>query len=316
MKSKILIIIALGLFMLIGASGCQYLKKRVEKKEKTEYRLTSTGKFRIEIENVNGNVDVIPTADTTGLIYITAEKIGKVKINDQDKPIEGVDIKIDTTDEIIKVSTEYKKPSFSIFEGKNRATVNYTVKIPASLKVVVNSTNGTISAGKLQADSRFENVNGSIYINGCTGTLDIETVNGSIKANIDSTKGLIAETVNGSIDIGNLKNADANVEASCVNGKVKVENLNFSSVTSQKKNLSGQLGNGKNIIRLSTINGSIHLDGNYVSFSKKNKGDFDFKFEFDENDEPVKIEVKHTDEQKGEVTKTDTTKAKDSVKNK
>src|SRR4030095_15280673 len=313
MKAKILLSITLGLFILTFVTGCQYLKKRVEKIEKSEYTINSKGKFRIEIENVNGDVDVIPSGDTTGMIYITAEKIGNVKINEQDKPIECVDIKIDTTDEIIKVSTEYHGTTFSLLSGKKTATVNYTVKIPASLKIVVNSTNGKISAGKLQADSRFENVNGSIYVNGWPGTLDMETVNGSIKANVDSTKGLVAETVNGSIDIGNLKNADANVEASCVHGKVKVENLNFSTVTSEKKNLTGKLGNGKNIIRLSTVNVSIHLDGNYISLTEK-ENDFNIKFEFDDNDEPVDIKIEHYDEQKSGEVKKDTSIAKDSLK--
>jgi len=316
MKTKIIIAVLFSTLILGSFSGCQYLKKRVEKKEKTEYKLSSTGKFRIEIDNSNGNVDVLASDDTLGVITITAEKIGKVRINETDKPIEGVNIIIDTTDEIIKIDTDYEK-SFSVFGNKNSASVNYTIKVPATLKVVVNLTNGAITADGLKSDSRFESVNGPIYVSNCTGTLDIETVNGSVKANIDSTKGLIAETVNGSITLGSLRNINANVEASCVNGKVKTENLNFSTLSSEKRSLSGKIGNGNNIIRLSTVNGSIKLDGNYISFNKKEHINLDFNFEFDDNDEGIEIEIKHTDEQKGVgITPKDTTKRADSIKSK
>jgi hypothetical protein len=310
MKTKSIAAIIACLFVLVSLSGCQYLKKRVEKTEKTEYKLNANGKFRLEIDNTNGNVDVMAVDDTLGIIYITAEIIGKVRINETDKRIEGVRVEIDTTDEIIKINTDYDE-SFSFFGGKSKARVNYIVKIPKSLRVAVDLTNGTISADRLQSDSRFENVNGSIIISNCSGTVDVETVNGSIKANLDSTKGFIAETVNGSINIGSLKNVNANIEASCVNGKVKTENLNFTNVNSEKRSLSGKLGNGSSVIRLSTVNGSIKLDGNYVSYNKKDHPEWNFKFEFDDNEDPVEIEIKHTDEQKGEqVTPIDSVRKK------
>lgn len=316
MKTKTIITAALVLFVFVSLSGCQYLKKRVEKIEKIEYKMTAAGKTRIEIDNLNGDVDVVTTDDTLNMLYVIAEKHDRVRINDRDKPIEGIEINIDSSGSVINVNTEYKH--FGTFLGdKSNGRVNYTIKVPAKFEVYVNLTNGKIDASRLQSDSKFENVNGSIYINNCTGNMNVETVNGSIKANLDSTKGFAAETVNGSINLGSLKNVDATIEASCTNGKVKTENLNFLNLSSEKHNLTGKLGSGKNIIKLTTVNGSILMNGNYVSYEKKDHKDFDFKFEFDDNDEPVKIEVKHTDEQKGiESTGKDSVKAKDTSKSK
>jgi hypothetical protein len=62
--------------VLFNAAGCQYLKKRVEKR-KTEYRLTSTGKFRIEIEMLTA-MWISSKADIRLNLYY--EKIGKVRI--------------------------------------------------------------------------------------------------------------------------------------------------------------------------------------------------------------------------------------------
>lgn len=316
MNKKIVFQLAVVFLFIFSLSGCQYLKKRVEKKEKTEFTLSSSGKQRIEIENTNGNVDVITTNDTLGNIYISAEKIGRVRINETDKPIEGVDIIIDSTGDVITIRTESLK-SFSLFGNKRNAKVNYVVKIPVSLNVKVNLVNGTISADGIKSSSRLESVNGPIYINHCTGNINAETVNGSIKANVDSIRSFVAETVNGTITVGSLKGVNAQVEASCVNGRVKTENLNFTTMTSERKNLSGKLGNGSGLIKLSTVNGSIKLNGDYVSYKKKDDKNWEFKFEFDDNDEPVKIEVKQTDEQKGiEINPVDTVKKADSVKSK
>jgi len=316
MRTKTIILTVLTVFAFTALSGCQYLKKRVLKTEKIEYKLTADGKTRIEIDNLNGDVDVITTNDTMNIIYIIAEKTDRVRINEQEKPIQGIEIKIDSSESVIKVDTEFKH--FGTFLGdKSNARVNYTIKVPAKLQVYVTLTNGKINANNLQSESKFENVNGSIYINNCSGTINVVTVNGSIKGNIDSVRSFNAETVNGSISIGSLKNVNAKIEAECVNGKVKTENLNFLNMTSEKRSINGILGNGSGLIKLSAINGSIKLDGNYISYQKKDQIDWDFKIDFDDNERPVKIEIKKTDEQKGVgITPKDTIKRADSINSK
>jgi hypothetical protein len=294
MKPQTIVIAILAVFILSAVSGCQYLKKRVVKKEKTEYKLNTAGKIRIEIDNSVGNVDVITADDTLNMIYLIAEKTDRVRVNDQDKPLDGIEIKIDSSGNVIKVDTEIKH--FGTFLGdKSDAKVNYILKVPAKFQAFVNVTVGTINANNLQSDSKFETVNGSINLNNCSGILSIETVNGSIKANIDSTKGINAETTNGSITIGNMKNVNASVEANVTNGKVKFDNLVFTSVNNDKKSLSGKLGTGGNLIKLTTVNGSIKLDGNYLSINKKEHPDFNIKFDFDDDDEPVKIDFNDED---------------------
>ncbi|CAF3782056.1 unnamed protein product [Rotaria sp. Silwood1] len=94
--------------------------------------------------------------------------------------------------------------------------------------------------------------------------MELETTNGSIKGSIDSTKGITAETVNGSIRFNIGSKVSAKVQADVVNGSVKVEGLNFKDLTGEKykKYFKGTLGTGDAIIKLETTNGSIKLTGN------------------------------------------------------
>jgi len=314
MRPQTVILTVLAVFLISAVSGCQYLKKRVVKKEKIEYKLNAAGKIRIEIDNSVGNVDIVTADDSLSMIYLIAEKTDRVRINDQDKPIDGIEIKIDSSGNVIKVDTELKH--FGTFLGdKSNASVNYILKIPAKFQLYVTVTVGNINARNVISDSKFETVNGSIYMNNCSGNLNIKTVNGSIKANVDSTKGITAETTNGSISFGNLKFVNANVDASCTNGKVKYNNINFTSVSTEKKNLSGKLGTGGNMLKLTTVNGSITLDGNYISINNKEHQDFNIKFDFDDEDEPVKINVNDEDK-KYEIMEnnTDSNKIKENPK--
>ena len=295
MKSRNIIITAVVGLMLFGVSGCSLLKKRVEKTERVEYKLNSAGKFRLEVDNTNGEVIVMPSNDTLGYIYVSAEKIGRVKQTELDIPIEGIEINIDTTDEFIKIETEIKR-TYGIFKKSYDGRVNYKIRIPSNLKLLAETVNGQIRVENLSSDIRLEAVNGSITVNKCSGTTDLSTVNGKIKGNFDSTKGIVAETVNGSITFGSLKNVSADVNASVVNGKVKYKNLNFSGLIFEKKNLNGILGNGTVPIRLSTVNGSITLDGNPVSIAKED-WEFEFKIDFDDDDERVKIIEKDSEQE-------------------
>jgi hypothetical protein len=166
MKMKYIItLIAIGLFAASFA-GCSLLRKKIEKTEKVEYKLNANGKFRLDIDNSNGNVEVIPSDDTLDIIYIVAVKTGYVRENESDKPLEDVTIDIDTTDEIIKVETHIKKSS-GLFKRNSKARVDYKIKLPKNLKLVAETVNGSLCAENLQTDIRLSAVTGSIVVNKC-----------------------------------------------------------------------------------------------------------------------------------------------------
>jgi hypothetical protein len=292
MKSKIFIMLVLLAFVAVGIPACSLLKKRSEKKEKTEYKITGKNKTGISIENTNGQIRVSKSDDTLGVITINAEKIARVRKDDMDKPIENLNVNIDSSGSTVKVTTEYQKVYEGWFNHDNNAKVNYDVRVPANMKVDIDNTNGAITLSSLSGDIKVETTNGSTTLNKCFGYISIEGVNGSISGNFDSTRGINIDVVNGAVKLGGLKNISAEVSANTTNGKVKFNNLTFSNLNVEKRSLSGTLGSGKNIIKVTSVNGSITFDANDVVLSKDKNEDFNFKIDFgdDDNDRPKKKE--------------------------
>jgi len=188
------------------------------------------------------------------------------------------------------------------------------------MQVSVENTNGNLVLDYITNDVDAELVNGKIVFDGCSGNMNLSLTNGEVTANIDSTKGIKVDVINGPVKIGKLKNISADIYATTVNGKVKFEDLTMKNVSSDKKNVKGTLGDGKNNIRLSSVNGSITLSQAEV-FSKLTKNlrsdDFEglhFNFDDDENEnEHVKIDIDHNNINVEHITDKD---VKDTSKNK
>lgn len=320
MKTKYIITALLFGFVLTAFSGCSLLRKRVEKTEKVEFKLNAAGKTRLSVEDSNGDIKITRTDDTLGFVIIEAEKSFMVKYDEQDKPIENVKINIDTTGSIIKVETEITRNN-GLFKSHRGGEVNYNIKVPSNIAIEIDNTNGDITLTRIDSDINIETVNSSMNLVKCSGSITINGVNGGVQANIDSTKGINIEMVNGTVKLGGLKTVSADVNANTVNGRIKFNNLSFNNLSAEKKSLTGTLGDGKNSIKISTVNGNITFDANQVSYKKDNN--FNFKIDFDddgdldiyehkEDDEP---DMKETKDDAKTHEKTDTSKLKDNSKN-
>ncbi len=296
MKTKNIIITAVLGLILFSFTGCSLLKKRVEKKENVKYTLNGNNKSSIHIQNTNGRINVSNSNDTTGTIKVDAELITDVKADELDKPIENIKIKIDSTGNDISIETDINNSNSGLFRKGREGKVNYDIKVPANMKVHTENVNGTITITRLNNDVKAETVNGQINVFNCSGRVDIEGVNGSIMCNVDSvTAGINVSIVNGDVKIGGLKNVNADVNASTIHGKVKFKDLTFSDVNSDKRSLTGVLGKGGSPIRIEGTNGSITLEANKI-LPKKNDS-FEFKIDFDDEDEPIKITPKDIQEE-------------------
>lgn len=289
MKTKIILTVIFGAVLLTALQGCSLLKKRVSKTEKVEYKVDGTGKTSISVDNTNGRINVSRSKDTLGVITIKAEKTADVKHDEQDEPIRNVEINIDSSGNELKIETEITSEG-GFFRKHRSAKVNYDIEIPANLNVKVETVNGTITLSRIDNEVIAHTVNGSINVNSCPGELNLESVNGKVTCNVDSlTNGINVNVVNGTVKIGGLKNVNADVEASTVNGRVKFSNLNFTDLVSEKRNLKGKLGTGGSRINISAINGSVTFDADkFISKKLDSDDDFEIKIDFDD-DEPVRI---------------------------
>lgn len=140
--------------------------------------------------------------------------------------------------------------------------VSYEVFVPNSSNLNLNAHNGSIRVETVRGEIRFHTVNGSVHLTDVGGSVDGSTVNGSLDIDLTGNawngSGLRAETTNGSVKLNLPEHYSAQVEASTVNGRVRVD---FPVTISGDigKTMSFQLGSGGPVIQAKTVNGSVRI---------------------------------------------------------
>jgi DUF4097 and DUF4098 domain-containing protein YvlB len=71
--------------------------------------------------------------------------------------------------------------------------------------------------------------------------------------------GVSLETTNGSVVLNVPAEAKGTISARCVNGGIKVSDLNVEKTESSRRRLEGTLNGGGPAIKLETVNGGIRL---------------------------------------------------------
>ena len=149
------------------------------------------------------------------------------------------------------------------WRGKNHVevTMSYVVRVPAGVRLEVETVNGSVTVTGLDAPVRAETVNGSVHFEGANAT-SLSTVNGQVlgvfsKANWEGM--LKIETVNGGVDLTFPANLSADVSGETVNGGV---NTAFPITIEGKwgpKSFRGTIGGGGRSLKIETVNGGITL---------------------------------------------------------
>lgn len=118
-------------------------------------------------------------------------------------------------------------------------TFTYTLYVPKNTKFKISSINGNLSSDLIEGDFKADLINGNITIKKYAGTLDLNTINGEIDLRMVNAN-LVAETIHGDIY------ADKELKFSFEDRHVGQE-------------ISGTIAEGKNTLRLNTINGNMYL---------------------------------------------------------
>lgn len=144
---------------------------------------------------------------------------------------------------------------------RNDVEVRFTVRLPEGVRFSGRTVNGDVEARELGSDVSLRTVNGDVDVS-TTGYAEARTVNGSIDARmgrLDDEGGLRFATVNGSIELDLPDDADADLDASWVNGGLDTD-LPFQVRGGiGRRSAEGVLGDGGPRLELSTVNGSIRL---------------------------------------------------------
>ena len=143
----------------------------------------------------------------------------------------------------------------------NDVSVQFTVRLPAGVRVVVSTVNGEVSVEDATDEVEATSVNGSVWAASLGGPVEARTVNGDVRARMAqrSSRDLRFTSVNGTVIVQVPENADAELLMSTVNGSVASD---FPVTVQGKLNprrLNATLGKGGALIEMKTVNGDVRL---------------------------------------------------------
>lgn len=219
---------------------------------------------QIEIKGVNGAIRA--SAASGSEVVVTAVK--KAKKSDP----ASVKIEVVTSPSGVTICAVYpsdgNRPNTCApgDEGHNNVrdndvTVDFTVQVPAGVNFAGNTVNGSVSTDRLGGNAEVSTVNGDVRVV-AAGVVRASTVNGSVDVSMgraDWNGTVDLSTVNGSIRATFPPTFNAVVEGSTVNGSIESE---FPLTVSGKfgpRSVKGTIGSGGRTLELSTVNGSITI---------------------------------------------------------
>lgn len=145
---------------------------------------------------------------------------------------------------------------------RNDVAVQFTVRIPAGINVSVGTVNGGVRVDGATAEVKASTVNGAVEAYSTGGPVSASTVNGSVRASMSKLEGdtdLRYTTVNGSVVVELPKDANADIELSTVNGRLRTDFPIRLQGRINPRHIEAQLGKGGRLIKVSTVNGSVEL---------------------------------------------------------
>lgn len=233
---KNLIVIVLGLISLTG-NAQKIIEKNIDYNNQT---INLEVKFAHQIEVKTWDK---PTIYFKANIYTEDEKfqdLYKVDINEGTNTINIIShaepIFKAYREDCLKNNPERKRYCYNTGD---LTEFNYTLYVPKNAKFKVSSINGSLKSENIVGNLTADLINGNIEIAKYSGNLDLSTINGEIDLKMINAN-LVAETIHGDIY------AD--------------EKLKFVSANRHVgQKISGRTAEGKNILRLNTINGNMYL---------------------------------------------------------
>jgi hypothetical protein len=146
--------------------------------------------------------------------------------------------------------------------GRDRDTeVEFTVRLPAGVKVDASSTNGSIEIDGATSEVIAHTTNGRIEARTSGGPVRASTTNGDLYVRAGALDAHDTEfhTTNGSITVELPASTNADLEMHTTNGSISSDFPVMMEGTFSRRDMRGTLGKGGPKIRLSTTNGSIRL---------------------------------------------------------
>lgn len=262
-KIKKLSLVALVL-IVVGAAGCLLTFEHFKQLNPVHKEKVVESSFsKVELNSGNVRIDIQPTADQAAKVVLAGQESYRKDIDFT------ADVKEDTLD--IKVSNHHINFfDLDFFTHQLALTVYLPKKQYESIHIqndngkmqaenidtktlVASTDNGLINLKNIPSEKvKLHTDNGRITMTNVSGDLKGDTNNGEIQANLkDLDRAIDLSCDNGRITIQTDEEpTNARFDVHVDNGRVNILN---------KYNGNAVIGNGDNLIKLSTDNGSINV---------------------------------------------------------
>ena len=141
------------------------------------------------------------------------------------------------------------------------ARVDFTVRLPKTLRFSAQTVNGKVSAMGMGKYVRANSVNGSVKVS-TNDLAEAKSVNGSVNVHMGRTDWngtLEFKTVNGSITVEVPSDLNTEVRFRSVNGRLETDFPLTVQGSMGRGRVSGTIGKGGRELQLETVNGSAEL---------------------------------------------------------
>ncbi len=239
-----------------------------EKFSRTEtkyFNIAADGK--ISVENVNGSIKV----ESWGGNQVSLEITKTVRADGSDEAKEyfsRLRVEIRSGSDFLEVKTRYPHEwGMGFFDwlfhgGSHYQNVEYVLKVPKTVHVDLESTNGALKVEGVTASVEVHTTNGRIDLENVGGIVEGSTTNGGIVARLekgDSFQGLKLSTTNGGITVYCPGDINADVEASTTNGGIHSDFPITVEGDFGGRHLEGKINDGGSDLHLHTTNGGISI---------------------------------------------------------
>lgn len=219
------------------------------------YTLAEGGRF--ELSNVNGTIEVTPSADVTG-VEVVAERRARAGSEQAARDVlKSSRIVEQVSADAIRLEVPREG---GVRMGRRGLEVNFKVKVPKGAAVSVSTLNGAVRVDGVLGGAKIRTTNGEITGEGLGGKLDAGTTNGAIKVAVTGVEadGIRLDTTNGEIELRMPADARATISARWTHGSFETSGLKPEGET-ERRRYDGKLNGGGPRVELSTTNGGIRI---------------------------------------------------------
>lgn len=246
-----------GCDVQVGDKGVSFDVASGRASEQWDRTYTLDAGGRLEIGNLNGTIQVQPS--TGSAVEVHAKREAKAGSDEAARQLLAAAAMVEQVSPG-RVSIDVQHPSGGFGIGRS-LTIQYDVRVPPGLNASFHTQNGNVQLQNVRGTITAGTTNGGVTGDNLSGAITASTVNGGVQLALANIAGDVqARTVNGGIRISLPPGANAQVDASVVNGGVSVDDaLKLTGVQRDPRHVSGVLNDGGPTISAQTTNGGVRI---------------------------------------------------------